>query len=63
MSEVLGKEQNDPLMLQRSQQRNSPHPQASIDGADDAKARIDAEKKVYKRQARRVQVSLLETEE
>jgi len=35
---VAAKEENDLVNLSRSKKRNSPHPQASIDGADDAKA-------------------------
>jgi hypothetical protein len=54
MKAELGQEKNDPAMLQRSKKRNSPHPQAGIDGADDAKARVAAQEKVYKRQQKRV---------
>jgi TP901 family phage tail tape measure protein len=50
----LGKEEYDPYKLQSSDKRNSPHPQAGIDGADDAKARVAAQEKVYKRQQKRV---------
>ena len=40
---ILRNEASDPVMLQRSKKRNSPHPQASIDGRDDARARIAAQ--------------------
>ncbi len=40
---VLRSEAADPVMLQRSKKRNSPHPQAAIDGRDDARARIAAQ--------------------
>jgi TP901 family phage tail tape measure protein len=36
------KEENDPYNLVRSKKRNSPHPQAGIDGADDNKAYTSA---------------------
>jgi TP901 family phage tail tape measure protein len=44
---VLDQEQNDPVHIQRSPKRGSPHPQASIDGRDDARARIAAQRKEF----------------
>jgi TP901 family phage tail tape measure protein len=44
---VLEQEQNDPVNIQRSPKRGSPHPQASIDGRDDARARIAAQRKEF----------------
>jgi TP901 family phage tail tape measure protein len=35
--QTLGREQNDLIKMQRSRLRGSPHPQAAIDGKDDAK--------------------------
>jgi TP901 family phage tail tape measure protein len=41
---VLSQEKNDPVHMQRSPKRGSPHPQAAIDGRDDAKAYAQANK-------------------
>ncbi len=43
---VASKEENDLVNLSRSKKRNSPHPQAAIDGEDDAKAYNAARAKV-----------------
>jgi hypothetical protein len=48
---VAEKEENDPVHIARSEKRNSPHPQAGIDGTDDANAYLKTRNETLKSSA------------
>jgi TP901 family phage tail tape measure protein len=44
---ILQDEKNDPVNVQRSPKKGKPHPQAEIDGKNDARARVAAQRKEF----------------